>query len=121
MTVPPHRFVDLAGMIVRPAAPKGNAASARSQKGKPALGRICSRLGRTCSRKAPLTVRQRALANAQRPPSRTTRMDGDARALARLDRLIWTLVATVAAIVLAAPLVSSFYVAWPAFVAPALA
>jgi hypothetical protein len=48
-------------------------------------------------------------------------MDGDAHALRRLDRLIWGLVAAVAAIVLAAPLVSSFWIEWPAFVAPVLA
>ncbi|MEA2937383.1 MAG: hypothetical protein QOC56_887 [Alphaproteobacteria bacterium] len=38
--------------------------------------------------------------------------------LRRLDHLIWTLVAIVAAIVLAAPLLSRFYIEWPAFAAP---
>jgi hypothetical protein len=45
----------------------------------------------------------------------------DAVALRRLDRLIWAIVAVVAAIVLAAPLVSAFQIAWQAFLAPALA
>jgi hypothetical protein len=38
--------------------------------------------------------------------------------LRRLDHLIWTLVAIVAAIVLAAPLLSRFHIEWPAFAAP---
>jgi hypothetical protein len=37
----------------------------------------------------------------------------------RLDRLIWGMVAAVAAIVLAASLVSNFYIVWPAFAVPA--
>jgi hypothetical protein len=45
----------------------------------------------------------------------------DALALRRLDRLIWTMVAAVAAIMLAAPAVSDFRIAWHAFIAPALA
>lgn len=44
----------------------------------------------------------------------------DALALRRLDRLIWTMIAAVAAIVLAAPLLSEFRIAWHAFLAPAL-
>jgi membrane-associated phospholipid phosphatase len=36
----------------------------------------------------------------------------------RLDHLIWTLVAMVAAIVVAAPSVSNFYIEWPQFAAP---
>jgi membrane-associated phospholipid phosphatase len=43
----------------------------------------------------------------------------DIRALRRLDRLIWTIIAAVAAIVLAAPLVSAFRIEWRAFAAPA--
>jgi membrane-associated phospholipid phosphatase len=42
----------------------------------------------------------------------------DAAALRRLDRLIWILVAAVAAMVLAAPLLSGFYIDWPTFAAP---
>src|SRR5262245_22989205 len=42
----------------------------------------------------------------------------EAAAAERLDHLIWTLVAMVAAIVVAAPLVSNFYIEWPAFAAP---
>jgi hypothetical protein len=38
--------------------------------------------------------------------------------LSRLDRLIWAIVAAVAATVLIAPLVSDFYLVWPAFLAP---
>jgi membrane-associated phospholipid phosphatase len=45
----------------------------------------------------------------------------DPDALCRLDRTIWALVGIVAAIVLAAPLVSSFYLDWWAFAPPALA
>jgi membrane-associated phospholipid phosphatase len=48
-------------------------------------------------------------------------MDGEATALNRLDRLIWAMVAAVALIVLAAPLVSDFRIEWRAFAAPALA
>jgi membrane-associated phospholipid phosphatase len=39
--------------------------------------------------------------------------------LRRLDRTIWTLVAMVAVIVLAAPLFSTFYIEWKSFAAPA--
>jgi PAP2 superfamily protein len=55
--------------------------------------------------------------------SRMARCDAamDAVALRRLDRLIWTIVAATATIVLAAPLVSGFRIAWHAFLAPALA
>jgi hypothetical protein len=42
-------------------------------------------------------------------------------AAGRLDRLIWTIIAIVAAIVLSAPVVSNFYVDWTAFGAPLLA
>jgi len=45
----------------------------------------------------------------------------DAATLRRLDRLIWTLVAAVAAIVLASPLYSGFYVVWTSFGAPVAA
>src|SRR5437667_8712978 len=45
----------------------------------------------------------------------------DAAAPRRLDRLIWAMVAAVAAIVLAAPAVSGFYIEWPSFAAPVLA
>jgi hypothetical protein len=45
----------------------------------------------------------------------------DPDALRRLDRMIWVLVGAVAAIILAAPLVSGFYLEWRAFAAPALA
>jgi hypothetical protein len=45
----------------------------------------------------------------------------DARALGRLDRLIWAIVAVVAAIVLAAPLLSEFRIAWHSFAPPVLA
>jgi PAP2 superfamily len=52
-----------------------------------------------------------------------TRRDAatDAIALRRLDRLIWAIVAAVAAIVLAAPLASEFRIGWHAFAAPAVA
>jgi membrane-associated phospholipid phosphatase len=42
----------------------------------------------------------------------------DAAAAQRLDHLIWTLVAMVAAIIVAAPFVSNFYIEWPKFAAP---
>jgi hypothetical protein len=42
-------------------------------------------------------------------------------ALRRLDRLIWTLVALTAGVVLAAPAVSGFRIAWQSFLGPALA
>ena len=45
----------------------------------------------------------------------------EALALRRLDRLIWAMVALVAAVVLSAPLVSDFWIEWHAFAAPALA
>ncbi|MGH6770604.1 MAG: phosphatase PAP2 family protein [Xanthobacteraceae bacterium] len=45
----------------------------------------------------------------------------DVAALRRLDHLIWTMIAAVAAIVLAAPLVSSFHIVWPSFGAPVAA
>jgi membrane-associated phospholipid phosphatase len=45
----------------------------------------------------------------------------DALALRRLDRLIWTMIALVAATVLLAPAVSDFRIAWHAFIAPAFA
>jgi membrane-associated phospholipid phosphatase len=45
----------------------------------------------------------------------------DALALRRMDRLIWTTIAVVAAIMLAAPAVSDFRIVWHAFIAPALA
>jgi hypothetical protein len=45
----------------------------------------------------------------------------DAPALRRLDRLIWVLLATIAAIVLAAPAVSDFRIVWHAFIVPAAA
>jgi hypothetical protein len=45
----------------------------------------------------------------------------DREALRRLDRLIWAVVAVVAAIVVAAPLASRFQIAWGTFVPPALA
>jgi hypothetical protein len=45
----------------------------------------------------------------------------EALALRRLDRLIWAMVALVAAIVLAAPAVSDFRIVWQAFIAPASA
>src|SRR5436190_23680535 len=48
-------------------------------------------------------------------------MDHAAPALRRLDRLIWGIVAAVAGIVLVAPLVSQFRIAWPTFVPAALA
>jgi hypothetical protein len=48
-------------------------------------------------------------------------MDREARALPRLDRLIWGIVAMVAAVVLAAPGVSSFHIAWDTFAPPASA
>jgi hypothetical protein len=44
----------------------------------------------------------------------------DALALRRLDRLIWTMIALVAAIMLAAPAVSDFRIVWHAFIAPAI-
>ena len=43
----------------------------------------------------------------------------EAAVLRRLDRLTWTMVATVAAVVLAAPLASNFYVEWTSFAPPA--
>lgn len=48
-------------------------------------------------------------------------MRDDAAALRQLDRLIWTVIAAVGAIVLAAPIVSTFYLVWSTFVAQALA
>jgi len=42
----------------------------------------------------------------------------DAAAVQRLDHLIWGLVAMVAAIILAAPFVSNFYIEWNAFAPP---
>lgn len=42
----------------------------------------------------------------------------EAATLRRLDHLIWTVVAAVAAIVLAAPLATRFYIEWPTFAAP---
>jgi membrane-associated phospholipid phosphatase len=45
----------------------------------------------------------------------------DALALRRMDRLIWTMIAAVAAIMLAAPAVSDFRIVWHAFIPPALA
>jgi hypothetical protein len=45
----------------------------------------------------------------------------DAAALRQLDRLIWAMIAAVAVVVLAAPVVSSFYLEWPSFAGPALA
>jgi hypothetical protein len=45
----------------------------------------------------------------------------DPSTLHRLDRMIWALVGIMAAIVLAAPLVSSFYLEWRAFAPPAMA
>jgi membrane-associated phospholipid phosphatase len=45
----------------------------------------------------------------------------DPALLRRLDRRIWTIVAIVAAIVLAAPAISDFRIAWSSFTAPALA
>ena len=42
----------------------------------------------------------------------------EAAAAQRLDHLIWTLVAMVAAIIVAAPSVSNFYIEWPQFGAP---
>jgi len=51
-------------------------------------------------------------------------MNGDAHmtdAARRLDRLAWTLIAAIAAVVLAAPLVSNFYIDVRAFLAPAIA
>jgi hypothetical protein len=45
----------------------------------------------------------------------------EAAALRRLDHLIWTLVATIAAGVLSAPIFSGFYISWQAFLAPTLA
>jgi PAP2 superfamily len=45
----------------------------------------------------------------------------DALALHRMDRLIWTMIAAVAAIMLVAPAVSDFRILWHAFIAPALA
>ena len=43
----------------------------------------------------------------------------DPRTLRRLDRTIWVLVAAVAAVVLAAPFISSFYLEWRSFAGPA--
>lgn len=48
-------------------------------------------------------------------------MDGEALALRRLDRLIWALVALTAAIVLTAPRLSTFRIAWETFLGPGLA
>jgi membrane-associated phospholipid phosphatase len=45
----------------------------------------------------------------------------DALALRRLDRLIWTVIALVAMIVLVAPAVSNFRIEWRTFAAPGLA
>jgi hypothetical protein len=42
----------------------------------------------------------------------------DLAAVRRLDRLIWTVLAAVAALVLCAPLVSSFVICWQTFTAP---
>ena len=42
-------------------------------------------------------------------------------ALRRLDQLSWLLIAAVAAVVLAAPCVSGFFIAWKSFAAPTLA
>jgi hypothetical protein len=47
-------------------------------------------------------------------------MDREGSAIRRLDRLLWGAIALTAAMVLAAPLVSKFRVAWPTFAAPAL-
>ena len=44
----------------------------------------------------------------------------DHEALNRLDRLIWVTVAMVAVVVLAAPLMSRFQIAWHTFLTPAL-
>src|SRR5437763_2227548 len=44
----------------------------------------------------------------------------DTAALRRLDHLIWAMVAAMAAVVLAAPALSDFHIAWPTFAAPAL-
>src|SRR5277367_4712574 len=41
--------------------------------------------------------------------------------LQRFDRLIWTLIAMVAAAVLAAPFLSRFYIEWRSFAAPVMA
>jgi hypothetical protein len=48
-------------------------------------------------------------------------MDCEVLASRRLDRLIWAIVALIAAIVIAAPAVSSFRIVWRGFMAPALA
>jgi hypothetical protein len=45
----------------------------------------------------------------------------DVAALRRLDHVIWTMIAAIAAVVLAAPLVSNFYIAWPSFGTPIVA
>jgi membrane-associated phospholipid phosphatase len=42
----------------------------------------------------------------------------EAAVLRRLDNLIWAMVAAVAAVVLAAPLATRFYIQWPTFAAP---
>jgi PAP2 superfamily len=42
----------------------------------------------------------------------------DVAAVRRLDHLIWTLIAGVAAVIVAAPLVSNFYIEWTAFAPP---
>src|SRR5262245_32297203 len=42
----------------------------------------------------------------------------DAAAVQRLDRLIWTLIAMVALIMVAAPAVSGFHIEWTTFAAP---
>ena len=48
-------------------------------------------------------------------------MDGEARTLRRLDRLIWALVALTVACVLAAPQVSRFQIVWHSFLGPGIA
>ncbi len=48
-------------------------------------------------------------------------MDHQVRTLHRLDRLIWGIVATVAIIVFAAPLLNDFRIAWRTFATPTLA
>jgi hypothetical protein len=45
----------------------------------------------------------------------------DIAALQRLDRLIWGMIASTAANVLAAPIVSDFYIEWSSFAARLLA
>src|SRR5262244_167128 len=53
------------------------------------------------------------------PVSATNGPMNDGVAAQRLDHLIWRIVATVAAIILAAPLVSTFTIEWLTFAAPA--